>query len=29
MREKGPVISKDYTAEAFGYAGIINDLDDI
>lgn len=29
LRDKGNVITKDYTAEAFGYAGIINNLDDI
>ena len=29
LRDKGDVVSKDYTAEAFGYAGIINNLDDI
>tara|TARA_B100002019_G_scaffold49227_1_gene41832 strand:- start:478 stop:1530 length:1053 start_codon:yes stop_codon:yes gene_type:complete len=29
LKEKATVISKDYTAEAFGYAGIINSLDDI
>lgn len=29
LRDKGDVITKDYTAEAFGYAGVINDLDDI
>ena len=29
LRDKGNVVTKDYTAEAFGYAGIINSLDDI
>lgn len=29
LNEKADVISKDYTAEAFGYAGVINNLDDI
>ncbi len=29
LKDKGNVVTKDYTAEAFGYAGIINNLDDI
>ena len=29
LRDKGDVVTKDYTAEAFGYSGIINNLDDI
>lgn len=29
LKDKGRVVSKDYTAEAFGYAGIINDIDEI
>ena len=29
LKEKGKVIDKDYTAEAFGYAGVINDIDEI
>lgn len=29
LKDKGNVVTKDYTAEAFGYAGVINSLDDI
>tara|TARA_X000001316_G_C922423_1_gene37781 strand:+ start:91 stop:1143 length:1053 start_codon:yes stop_codon:yes gene_type:complete len=29
LKDKGNIVTKDYTAEAFGYAGIINSLDDI
>jgi len=29
LRDKGDVVTKDYTAQAFGYAGVINNLDDI
>ncbi len=29
LKEKADVVTKDYTAEAFGYAGIINSIDDI
>jgi len=29
LKEKAKVVDKDYTAEAFGYAGVINNIDEI